>query len=181
VVHYSLCFDDGNAWFASCSPRLPACIKGEQSPFWSRDLKDLVKPKWDDMKVLGAKHLYAVEDLGHGENGRVWLMATSSGYIYVLIIPRSMGISVDDECKNWNIIYPEFKPLLHVCSGRMLLGPYDAENATFRGHCGERSPLVSHSHRNDGVSTTNSMIRVGCTSMSSGGTSDSTLAPMARQ
>jgi hypothetical protein len=142
-------------------------------------MEDLVKPKWDDMKVLGAKHLYAVGDLGHGENGRVWLTATSSGYIYVLIIPRSVGISVDDECKNWHIIYPEFKPYMYVAvecwaGHTMLRMPHFAAIA-------EKDRAARFSLASKRVSTTNSMIRVGCTSMSSGGTSDSTVAPMARQ
>jgi hypothetical protein len=96
--------------FADLETRYLICfVKDEQSSFWSRDLKALAKPKWDDMRVLGATHLYAVEDLGHGENGRVWLTATSSGYIYVLKIPRS-AVNMEAECENWHNIYPEFKP-----------------------------------------------------------------------
>jgi len=61
-------------------------------------------------------NLYAVEDLGHGDNGRVWLTSTSSGYIYVLKFAK-FGHNQDilcAECDWWHTVYPEFERFVAV-------------------------------------------------------------------
>ena len=58
------------------------------------------------------KYLYAIEDLGRGSDGRVWLMCTSSGAVCVLKFPintMSEFNDVERELKNWKKAYPEFE------------------------------------------------------------------------
>lgn len=95
--------------FANLESRQLICfVKDGPSVFWSRDLAK-TKPQWDAIKPLSAKYLYAVEDLGHGSNGRVWLTSTIGGYIHVLKIPRTYtDEALERECSWWHKIYPEF-------------------------------------------------------------------------
>ena len=59
------------------------------------------------------KYLYAIEDLGYGAEGRVWLACASSGAVCVLKFPikdtNSASKDVERELKNWKKAYPEFE------------------------------------------------------------------------
>eukprot|EP00038_Savillea_parva_P005137 m.148132 g.148132 ORF g.148132 m.148132 type:complete len:624 (-) comp11666_c0_seq31:180-2051(-) len=116
--------------FANLESRQLICfVKDAPSVFWSRDLAT-TKPKWDAIKPLRTKYLYAVEDLGHGSNGRVWLTSTIGGYIHVLKIPRTYkNDALERECDWWHRIYPEFAEYVatETWSGhRMLRMPHFA-------------------------------------------------------
>ena len=85
-------------------------MKDSKSTFWSRDLRALTEPQWDSMKKLTEKYLFAVEDLGHGDNGRVWLTSTIGGYIHVIKCPISgKAEQLQNEFEWWGEIYPEFQ------------------------------------------------------------------------
>lgn len=97
--------------FADLDKRTLHCfVKDSKSTFWSRDLRTLKEPQWDIMKKLTEKYLFAVEDLGHGDNGRVWLTSTIGGYIHVLKCPISgKADRLKKEYEWWVKIYPEFQ------------------------------------------------------------------------
>lgn len=91
-------------------------VKGTQKiVYWTR--LD-VKPQWH--KVARPRVcLFAVEDLGRGAHGRVWLTCGSSGAVCVLKF--MMSEKEDDakaEANYWNIAYPEFGVYAEVWSGR---------------------------------------------------------------
>jgi hypothetical protein len=78
-----------------------------QSVFWAR-LKD-VSPRWD-IVAAPRKFLYAVEDLGRGADGRVWLTTTSGGAVCVLKFSlEDRGDKLDHEFQIWKKAYPQFK------------------------------------------------------------------------
>jgi hypothetical protein len=100
------------------SRKLICFVKESSSVFWSSDLSSLTEKdaRWNMLQPLRAMHLYAVEDLGHGDNGRVWLTSTSSGYIYVLKFAK-FGHNQDNlcaECDWWHKVYPEFERFVAV-------------------------------------------------------------------
>ena len=69
------------------------------------------------------KYLYAIEDLGRGSDGRVWLTCTSSGAVCVLKFPiknknEELRDDVKREMENWKAAYPEFKVFRETWCGR---------------------------------------------------------------
>jgi hypothetical protein len=100
------------------SRKLICFVKESSSVFWSSDLSSLTEKdaRWNVLQPLRAMNLYAVEDLGHGDNGRVWLTSTSSGYIHVLKFAK-FGHNQDilsAECDWWHKVYPEFERFVAV-------------------------------------------------------------------
>lgn len=76
------------------------------------------KPQWHKVARPRA-HLFAVEDLGRGAHGRVWLTCGSSGAVCVLKFV--MSEKEDDakaEANFWNTAHPEFGVCAEVWSGR---------------------------------------------------------------
>jgi hypothetical protein len=59
----------------------------EATFFWSAALK-VVRMDLVAMPAHGAKNLFAIEDLGRGLSGRVWLCATVTGRVCVLKFPN---------------------------------------------------------------------------------------------
>jgi len=88
--------------------------KGEsRSIYWCRLGLLKGQGKWNKY-ANPKKHLYAIEDLGRGADGRVWLMCTCSGAVCVLKFPIKGGNgelreNVKCEMENWKATYPEFK------------------------------------------------------------------------
>ncbi|KAL3919272.1 MAG: hypothetical protein SGILL_003835 [Bacillariaceae sp.] len=81
-------------------------VKGEaKQVVWTR-LN--VPPQWNKVG-LPRKYLYAIEDLGRGANGRVWLTCTSSGAVCVLKFSLADSTKdLDREYAVWKNAYPEF-------------------------------------------------------------------------
>lgn len=81
-----------------------------RSIHWCRMGK--VVPHWNKF-ANPTKYLFAIEDLGKGSDGRVWLTCSSSGAICVLKFPikktKSQSEDVAQELQNWHIAYPEFE------------------------------------------------------------------------
>lgn len=76
------------------------------SIFWVRLTN--VTPKWDKI-ARPKKYLYAIEDLGRGAHGRVWLTCSSSGAVCVLKFAlNDKPDGLDEEFKFWKRIYPSF-------------------------------------------------------------------------
>jgi hypothetical protein len=84
------------------------------SYFWNR-LGD-VKPQWDKMPTKRAKELFAVEDLGHGAEGRCWLVCSKAGLVAVLKFFRTNDpeASARGEKKWWDSVYPELGKSVRV-------------------------------------------------------------------
>ena len=86
--------------------------KGEsRSIHWCRMGRLEGKGKWNEC-AKPKKYLYAIEDLGYGAEGRVWLTCTFSGAVCVLkfpINPKGEHKGVKRELENWKKAYPEFK------------------------------------------------------------------------
>ena len=80
--------------------------KGDNgSSYWAKlNLKDGVQ--WNKM-AGAAKYLYALQDLGHGAHGRVWLTCTNGGAVCVLkfSLGRNPKENLDKEKKIWDIVY----------------------------------------------------------------------------
>lgn len=99
--------------------------KGNDSVVWTR--LD-VAPMWNKA-AHPKKYLYAVEDLGRGANGRVWLVCTSSGAVGVLKFSLSddPGKSLDAEYDMWKIAYPSMAVYREVwCKHEALRMPHFA-------------------------------------------------------
>jgi hypothetical protein len=79
------------------------------SVFWTR-LTLSKGPQWDKV-AAPTKFLYAIEDLGYGAHGRVWLTCASSGAVCVLKFALDgKGPLLDSEKEVWEKVYsPEFK------------------------------------------------------------------------
>ena len=77
-----------------------------QSVFWSR--MDSVEPQWDKMPTRRAGELFAVEDLGHGAEGRCWLVCTAAGRVAVLKFFRKQDpeAAARREKERWDAVYP---------------------------------------------------------------------------
>ena len=68
--------------------------------YWSTALKN-VEPKMDYVAMPDRnKYLYALEDLGRGLSGRVWLCSTTSGRVCVLKSPNNKAQSGDHQSGN---------------------------------------------------------------------------------
>lgn len=126
----------------SIDKRHTICFKknGKKSDvFWSTDLKRVKKFHMDYVATARAVYYHAVEDLGRGMSGRVWLVVTSSGRTCVGKLPSTskndkewevripictrpdVVVSsrtcrffirkalVHKEARQWHEIYPEFK------------------------------------------------------------------------
>ena len=64
------------------------------------------------------KHLLAVEDLGRGSSGKVWLTCTVSKKPSICVLKfhnhNSTGTKLSQEKKKWDMIYPEFQRITSV-------------------------------------------------------------------
>jgi hypothetical protein len=99
--------------------------KGGATVVWSR--LD-VAPKWDKV-VHPQKFLFAIEDLGRGASGRVWLVSTSSGAVGVLKFSLSdrPKESLDTEYAMWKAAYPSMPVYREVwCDHEALRMPHFA-------------------------------------------------------
>lgn len=85
--------------------------------FWSTALAK-TKPQMDyvALPAHNAKYLHAIEDLGRGLTGRVWLCSTTSGRVCVLKFPNRKSLSSEEdrmdahsEARLWHQIYPGFE------------------------------------------------------------------------
>ena len=93
---------------------------------WSR-LPE-VKPKWNKMPTKVAKHLWVVEDLGHGVEGKCLLVTTKSGRIAVLkFFSKTSNSSPEAEMNAWHKVYPQFKKMIRV-------GRWDGEQCLVMPH-----------------------------------------------
>ena len=84
------------------------------SVFWSR--VDSVKPQWDKMPTQRAEKLFAVEDLGHGAEGRCWLVCTAAGRVAVLKFFRIQDpkAAAMREKERWDAVYPALGKMVRV-------------------------------------------------------------------
>jgi hypothetical protein len=119
--------------------------------FWTRLNFESGGGKWDQC-AKPVRSLYAIEDLGRGTDGRVWLTCTFGGTVCVLKfsnIPGSRrGLKYEEEM--WHKAYPQFKSKVVCetwCSHEALRMPHFAAVAA-----GERKaalPLVERTLRED--------------------------------
>jgi hypothetical protein len=96
--------------------------KGEsRSIHWCRMGRLEGNGKWNKY-AHPKKYLYAIEDLGFGAEGRVWLTCTFSGAVCVLKFPikdtKGDHKGVERELENWKKAYPEFKVFREKWCGR---------------------------------------------------------------
>jgi hypothetical protein len=99
--------------------------KGEsRSIHWCRMGRLEGNGKWNKY-AKPKKYLYAIEDLGHGANGRVWLTCTFSGAVCVLKFlmndRESEHNGLECELENWKKAYPELKVFREKWCGREAL------------------------------------------------------------
>ena len=86
----------------------------EDTFVWSR-LPVEVKPKWEQMPTKRAQHLWVVEDLGHGVEGKCLLVTTKSGRIAVLkFFSNTSQGRAETEKEAWHKVYPRFKEMVRV-------------------------------------------------------------------
>lgn len=95
---------------------------GEKAVFWTR-LK--VKPRWDCI-AKPKKFLFAIEDLGRGADGRVWLTSSSTGAVCVLKFALSDKLSdTMAEAAAWKRVYPGIPVKAEIwCGHPALQMPY---------------------------------------------------------
>jgi hypothetical protein len=81
-----------------------------------------------DVVAGGNKYLYAVEDLGRGSSGRVWLVSAHRGAVCVLKFANTANATAAEralraECGRWHAAYPHLKEHVEVekRSGRWAL------------------------------------------------------------
>jgi hypothetical protein len=96
--------------------------KGEsRSIHWCRMGRLEGNGKWNKY-AQPQKYLYAIEDLGFGADGRVWLTCTFSGAVCVLKFPindtKGEHKGVERELEHWKKAYPEFKVFHEKWCGR---------------------------------------------------------------
>jgi hypothetical protein len=82
-----------------------------KSVVWCRDIKGLRKGQWD-LVAFPKNYLYAIEHLGGGLDGNVWLVCTVSGHIGVLkfsneVLLESQRVAMQFELEMWETFYPE--------------------------------------------------------------------------
>lgn len=82
-----------------------------------------VTGKWNKVARSDVIRLFAIEDLGRGANGRVWLTCTSSGAVCVLkySIEKKPDRALAGEYKNWTKAYPQMKVYLETWCGHTAL------------------------------------------------------------
>jgi len=90
-----------------------------ESFFWERIGKAGVKPQWDKVPTQGASSVFAVEDLGHGAEGRCWLVCTQKGLVAVLKFFREHDAekacaAAHTEKRYWDEIYPDLGKIVKV-------------------------------------------------------------------
>ena len=120
--------------------RLIQFVRGDKSFFWSGDLKLMTADDvdWDSVVRMkrSDKYVYAVEDLGRGADGRVWLAvalrtkttrslfaAKTTSTLCPLVLKFGNKNSLEritKEYDNWVAAYPEFKDVVanEIWSGR---------------------------------------------------------------
>ena len=89
------------------------------SYFWGRIGKADVKPQWDKVPTMRASRLFAVEDLGHGAEGRCWLVCSQAGRVAVLKFFREHDdgkarTAAETEKQHWDQIYPALGKMVKV-------------------------------------------------------------------
>jgi hypothetical protein len=93
---------------------------------------------FDQFPRRNTSTLIALEDLGRGATGHAWLcVTTSSPHSAVCVLkfsntPESWG-SLENECDNWRLIYPEF-------SGMTSLHKWSGSEALMMSHCAPIPP-----------------------------------------
>lgn len=94
-------------------------VKGpERAIFWTRLV---VEPRWHKVGVL-KKYLYAIQDLGYGADGRVWLTCTSSGAVCVLKFSlKDSQENIDQEYAIWKKAYPDLPVYKEIWCGHPTL------------------------------------------------------------
>jgi len=149
VLHMSKIYkrtDDGHFAMRAIAAALCKMTKAKQNPFndpfdkltermllrftkgtsrsihWCRMGRLEGEGKWNKY-ASPKKYLYAIEDLGRGSDGRVWLTCTSSGAVCVLKFPikskkEELRDDVRREMENWKAAYPEFKVFRETWCGR---------------------------------------------------------------
>lgn len=103
-------------------------VKGsDKSIYWTR--LSPVTPKWGTI-AAPKKYLFALQDLGRGADGRVWLTCSSSGAVCTLKFMLSGDIEyARKEVKMWKMAYPWFP--VHAeywCGHPTVRMPYFATN-----------------------------------------------------
>ena len=91
-------------------------VKG-QTPLAIEGLEGNLTIHWDRSPRANTKHMYALEDLGRGADGKVYLAATTSGSICVLKFSRSKTKAkerLDHEKRMWHMMYPDLKKFVKV-------------------------------------------------------------------
>jgi len=146
VLHMSKIYkrtDDGHLAMRAIAAALCKMLKAKQKPFndpfdkltermllrftkgtsrsihWCRMGRLEGEGKWNKY-ASPKKYLYAIEDLGRGSDGRVWLTCTSSGAVCVLKFPikSKEHDAVRLEMENWKAAYPEFEVFREMWCGR---------------------------------------------------------------
>ena len=90
-----------------------------ESFFWKRIGKAGVKPQWNRMPTERASSVFAVEDLGHGAEGRCWLVCSQTGRVAVLKFFREhsaekASAAAKKEKEYWDEIYPALGKMVKV-------------------------------------------------------------------
>ena len=82
--------------------------------FWDH-LKHLKKGDWDNY-ADPSKYMYAIEDLGRGADGRVWLTCSDGGAVCVLKFSNEPFFAkyLQHEERMWHKAYPQFKNKVRV-------------------------------------------------------------------
>ena len=114
--------------FEKLDKRTVLCFeKGEAGRCYWDHLKQLKKGQWNKY-ANPPKYLYAIEDLGRGADGRVWLTCSHSGAVCVLKFPNGpvtigQASSLKHEEEMWHKVYPQFqsKVVLEKWCGREAL------------------------------------------------------------
>ena len=98
--------------------------------YWDH-LKHLKGGQWDKY-ANPPKYLYAIEDLGRGADGRVWLVCSRGGSVCVLKFannPNKARSDLEHEEKMWHKAYPQFASKVVVetwCGWKALRMPHFA-------------------------------------------------------
>ena len=88
----------------------------DKAVYWTR--LSPVSPKWDSI-AAPKKYLFALQDMGRGADGRVWLTCSSSGAVCILKFMLSGEIEcAQKEVKMWKLAYPWFPVHAEYWCGR---------------------------------------------------------------
>ena len=111
--------------FANLEHRILKFERSEAaSTYWTRLT---VKPQWNKVGRPN-KFLFAIQDLGRGADGRVWLTCTTSGAVCVLKFPLDgKAETIDYEHSMWKAAYPSIRTYKESWCGHVALRmPYFA-------------------------------------------------------